>query len=156
LEERRKALRRENDREMQRLVERIAKKPATAVVQERQRRRAIRHSCKAIVTMEIQHAVGGSGAMKSHRHKIPVRVLDLSDGGAAIFSKHPMAHGEVFHMEIKTYDARSIEAKGQVRWSKEKASKGGYAVGVQFTYIDSPSQDRLKTFLSELDANLGM
>ncbi len=156
MEERRKTLRREADREMQRMVERFSKKPAAEAIRDRQLRRAIRHSCRAVVTMEIQHAVGGTGSIQSHRQPIPVRVLDLSKGGASIFSKHPMAHGEIFDIAIKTKDDRNIEAKAEVRWTKHKESKGGYAVGIAFTYVDTSSMEKLTAFLDDLDANLGM
>jgi c-di-GMP-binding flagellar brake protein YcgR len=156
VEERRKQVRRESDRELLHIVAETRKSGDAEAQSARQRRRAIRHTSKAVVDMSLRYEMGGGGAVEEHTQPVPARVLDLSEGGAALFLKHPIAHGEKFRLTIKTYDGSAIAAMAEVRWSQHKESKGGYLIGVQFTHLDPNNREHLLRYLRELDENLGM
>lgn len=152
VEERRTAVRRRADRELLEFVEKKTGQPARQLLRKRKLRHAVRHTCKAVLEVDVTHASGASEDTQTLRS----RVLDLSAGGAALFTKYDFQPGAEFRLHVKLYDGQRIEAQALVRWSKYKQAKEGYAIGVEFTKIDAPNQKRLDTFLAELDATLGM
>ncbi len=156
MEERRKIVRRRADRELYELVEQKTGLKPGQLVRQRKMRRAIRHTCKAVLQMPVAHAAGETQDWQTDRHDLKARVLDLSEGGAALFSKYELRPGHRLHIAIKLYDGQAIEAEVEVRWAKYKDQKEGWAVGLQFTDIDAKNQKRLDTFLAELDATLGL
>lgn len=156
MEERRILTRRAADREIKKKLKEAEGGGDEKSPKERQRRRAIRHSCKAVIEVDVQHAQGGSGEMRSHMQRLPARVLDLSEGGAAFFLQHPLAHGDKYKATIKTYEDARIVAMVEARWTQHKEQKGGYIVGVKFAHIDPDSRGRLVKYLRDLDANAGL
>lgn len=154
--ERRVAVRRKSDRELYELIERKTGVKPDQLVRERKLRRAIRHTCKATLEIDVRHSVGQTDDWETDRAKIKARVLDLSEGGASLFCKHDLRQGTPCRVAIKLYDGSEAEADAEVRWSSHKPQKDGYALGVQFTKIDDKNQRRLKKFLTNLDETLGM
>lgn len=156
MQERRNTVRRLADRELFELIEhKTGIKPAQ-MVRERKLRRAIRHTCRAVLDIEVKHSPGQTQAWESERHQIKARVLDLSDGGASLFCKHDLRQGTRVRVGVKLYDGSTIEADSEVRWTSFKEQKEGYAIGVQFVSIDDRNQRRLQRFLADLDSTLGM
>ena len=82
--------------------------------------------------------------------------MDLSEGGVFLFTKYELKPGARIKLGVKIYDGSTIEAQAEVRWSKFKDSKDGYATGAEFVDIDDKNQKKLRTFLSELESTLGM
>lgn len=156
VEERRTVVRRRADRELLEFVEKKTGQPARQVLRDRKLRHAVRHTCKAVMEVEVAHASGATEDRTTDTQILRSRVLDLSPGGAALFTKCDFQLGSEFRLGVKLYDGQTIEAQAIVRWSKYKQAKEGYAIGVEFTEIDAPNQKRLDTFLAELDATLGM
>lgn len=156
MQERRKVVRRRADRELYELVEQKTGLKPAQLVRQRKMRRAIRHTCKAVLQLSVAHAAGEFQDWQTDRHDLKARVLDLSEGGAALFSKHELRPGHRFRIGIKLYDGKAIEAEAEVRWAKYKDQKEGWAVGVEFTDMDAKNEKRLAAFLAELDATLGL
>lgn len=156
MKERRTLVRRRADRELHELIQQKTGLKPGQLVRERKLRRAIRHTCKAVLEIPIAHAAGEFQDWQTDTHELKVRVLDLSEGGAALFSKHELRPGSRFRMGIKLYDGNTIEAEAEVRWAKHKAQKEGWALGVQFVDLDAKNHSRLNSFLAELDATLGL
>ena len=156
MQERRSVVRRQADRELYELIEKKTGIRPEQLVRERKLRRAIRHTCRAVLEMDIKHSSGKTEAWETDRHQLKARVLDLSEGGASLFCKHDPGRGARVRVGVKLYDGMTIEAESEVRWTSYKESKAGYAVGVQFVSIDERNQRRLHKFLEELDASLGM
>ena len=75
MEERRLSVRRAADRDLIIRGQQLEKRDTPPSPVERQRRRAIRHSCKAVLDVEIKHSPGGTAPMKGHMQPIPARVL---------------------------------------------------------------------------------
>jgi c-di-GMP-binding flagellar brake protein YcgR len=156
MQERRSVVRRQADRELFELIEKKTGIKPAQLVRERKLRRAIRHTCRAVLDLEVKHSPGQTGVWESDRHQLKARVLDLSEGGASLFCKHDPGRGTRLRVGVKLYDGMSIEAESEVRWTTYKEQKEGYAVGVQFVSIDERNQRRLHKFLADLDATLGM
>ncbi len=156
MQERRSVVRRQADRELFDLIEQKTGVKPAQMVRERKLRRAIRHTCRAVIDIEVKHSPGQTLVWESDRHQIKARVLDLSEGGASLFCKHDLRQGTRARVGVKLYDGSIIEADSEVRWTSFKEQKQGYAIGVQFVSIDERNQRRLHNFLSEIDATLGM
>lgn len=156
MQERRSVVRRQADRELFELIEQKTGVKPQLMVRERKLRRAIRHTCRAVIDIEVRHSPGQTQAWESDRHQIKARVLDLSDGGASLFCKHDLRQGTRARIGVKLYDGTMIEADSEVRWTSFKEQKQGYAIGVQFVSIDDRNQKRLHRFLADLDSSLGM
>lgn len=156
MQERRTAVRRQADREVFDLIEQKTGIKPAQLVRERKLRRAIRHTCRAVLDVEVKHSAGQTQVWETDRHQLKARVLDLSDGGASLFCKHELRQGTRVRVGVKLYDGSTIEADSEVRWASFKEQKEGYAIGVQFVSIDDRNQRRLHRFLTEIDATLGM
>jgi len=156
VEERRSEVRRQADREVLDFIEKKTGQPANQLIRDRKLRHAVRHTCKATIEVGVAHASGASEEWTTDSQSLRSRVLDLSVGGAALFTKYEIQPGAHVRVGVKLYDGQTIDAQARVRWSKFKQAKDGYAVGVEFTDIDATNQKRLDTFLTELDATLGM
>jgi c-di-GMP-binding flagellar brake protein YcgR len=89
-------------------------------------------------------------------YKVPGRLLDLSPGGAALFTEQRFETGQDLQLAITLRDGSNINAKAVVRWVKMIPEKGGYASGVQFTQVSSKDQVRIAEFLTELDTTAGL
>jgi hypothetical protein len=152
VEERRTERRRQEDRDFAKLHG----KQVEHKQEKRSVRRAIRHSCKAVLTIEFRHQADGNGDWIEKREDVNARVLDLSEDGAAFFIKHPATASQVFPFRINVFDGSHIEGEAEIRWVRQKESAKGYTIGAQFSAIDSTNQDRVDTFLRELDSTLGM
>ncbi len=156
MEERRSIVRRQADRDLADLIEKKTGVTPSKLVRDRRLRQAIRHTCKAEIQIEVSHAPGDSQEWTTETQKLRGRVMDMSEGGVFLFTKYELKPGAQFKLGVKIYDGSTIEAHAEVRWSKFKEAKDGYATGAEFIDIDDRNQQRLRTFLSELDATLGM
>ncbi len=152
MEERRHNSRRQMDRGLLKLHG----KSLEPKQEKRKARRAIRHSCKVVLTIEFREKAEGSDDWVVSSKQIQGRVLDLSEEGAAFFIKHPATASQLFPFRINLFDGTHIEGEGEVRWVKQKESAKGYTIGVQFSQIDEINLERVFAFLRELDNTLGM
>lgn len=155
MEERRHMVRRQADREM---LDQMEQRSARSLGKElaRKRRHAIRHQCTASLEIELSSSAGQSGEWSVSRQCIEARVLDLSEEGAALFTKHTLAIGQSFGLKITLQNGAMIEAVADVRWSKHKERKNGYLSGIKFTHLAPEFHDHIKAFLAELDNTLGL
>lgn len=154
MDERRATLRRESDRE---LIEKLGLLKHHRDGQndtKRQRRRAIRHNCKARLSIDIVQKAGNSDTWSSYKDMIKGRVLDLSETGASLYTTIPLNVGQQSRLDIELHDGRLIQALTEVRWMKE--SKGGYATGLKFTRLSQDHENIIRQFLTELDQTLGL
>ncbi len=161
MEERRRLVRREADDqllrklgELQAAVEhggRSADKEAG-----HRRRRAIRHNCKVTIRMVVAYASGTSDDWSRSALRINGRVLDLSVGGASLFTKDPFETNQQIELLISLQGGASINAQGAVKWIKAMPEKHGCASGIQFTTVSSKDQRKITKFLKKLDASAGL
>lgn len=152
MEERRSTVRRQEDRELR---ERVKEKLDGETAQ-RRKRRAIRHNCRAVVELEVAHSAGSGDDWTTSKHKIPGRIIDLSEEGAAVFTQLPIAVNQRFRLNIKLYDGAVIETQSEARWTQHKEQKNGYLTGALFTHIDPANRKRIVAFLKELDETMGL
>ena len=155
MEERRHEIRRQSDQE---LIEHAAREAARSHGKEceRKRRHAIRHNCKASLEIELSSSAGESGDWNVSRQRIEARVLDLSEEGASIFTKHALAIGQTFGIKILLNNGATVEAVAETRWSKHKERKNGYLSGVKFTHLAPEYHQRITAFLADLEGTLGL
>ena len=104
--------------------------------------------------MMIGYAIGGADDWSTDSFKVKGRVLDLSVGGAALFTKQTFESGQNLQLTIKLRDRSEIRTNAGVRWVKPWPDKGGFIAGVQFVSPSSHDQQRIHKFLKELDAEL--
>lgn len=157
MQERRKHVRRQADREL--LRQRgpgSAPSDEEASQQRRQRRRIIRHNCKAAMDIQIAQGTGSGESLRVRRHTIPGRVLDLSSTGASLFTHHSVEVGDDFRLVLLVESGPRIEALAAVRWIKRVDDKNGYASGVEFTRVGSRDRQLLDEFLAHLDSTVGL
>jgi c-di-GMP-binding flagellar brake protein YcgR len=121
------------------------------------RRHVIRHNCSVDISMPVRYSSGNSDTWNVDRVKVSGRMLDLSHGGAALFTKDPYDPGQELYLAIRLHERTgAIEAHAVVRWVKVVPKKGGYAVGVQFAQVSSGDQKKIADFLADLDATVGL
>ena len=157
MEERRVTIRREADRQLQQQSSQASQLLAKDKGKQHKRsmRRAIRHTCKAILEIEFSYQSDNSDEWITSHQKIKGRVLDLSDDGAAFFIRHAATTNQHINFRIDLFDGANITGQGQVRWVKKQESAKGFSLGVQFSQMDEVNTSRVHSFLAELDATLG-
>lgn len=156
MEERRTSIRRVEDRDRLAALGKSTAELSEKKIEQRKMRRAIRHACKAELTIEISHQRGNSEEWVVERQKLPGRVLDLSEEGAAFFIRYPATTNQSFQFQINLAGGGFIQGQADVRWVKQKDSAKGFAIGSRFTRIDNANLKKVKVFLDELDATLGL
>ncbi len=158
MQERRKKVRRRADQELlyklKELQEKVDRRSGGEA--EKKRRRAIRHNCKVSIKMAIGHAAGFSDEWSVDAVKVEGRVLDLSAGGASLFTKQAFDTGQELRLTIKLRDGSKIATNATVRWVKAVPEKGAYASGVQFAEVPDKDRRKIDHFLQELDATAGL
>lgn len=152
-------MRRHADRELlaklKELQEQIDRRSEGGREANRKRRRAIRHNCKVVIELPIGHSAGG-GDWSVDSVKIDGRVLDLSAGGASLFTKQNFEPGQKLRLRIKLQQGADIMAHATVRWVKAVPEKHAYASGVQFEKVADDDERRIEAFLAELDRTAGL
>jgi hypothetical protein len=160
VEERRKIVRRSADRELRAQLERISRLPdqrGDAGKEERRKRRhAIRHTCQVKIEMLIGKAGGFSNDWLVDAVDIRGRLLDLSADGASLFTKQPLETGQELRLAVGLLDSLCIHTGATVRWVKALPDKDGYASGAQFNHLPKEDQQRLNSFLAELETTAGL
>ena len=155
--ERRKAMRRESDRDMIRQIQETRRKTEDTSQEVRHlRRRAVRHNCKVNIGLKAVYASGTGDTWNAEEFPLSGRVLDLSPEGCSIFSRDQMDIGQKPSLVIEMRKGGTIRAEGVIRWSKHVREHSGFASGVQFSNITSRDQQRITAFLQELDENIGL
>lgn len=160
MEERRRTIRRDADRSLwariQELELQVDRRSQTSE-DKHARRRAIRHNCTVLIHLNMQYASGGPvDTWQDASIKIKGRVLDLSAGGASLFTHEQLEIAQTLRMTIILNDNVQINVGGQVRWVKAIPEKKGYASGVQFQNATENDRVLIARFLNQLDATAGL
>jgi len=156
MEERRKTIRRESDRQLMEKITRLQKAGDGGKAERRKRRHAIRHTCNVTIEVLIGHAAGNSEEWSVDGLKIAGRLLDLSADGASLFTKHNLETGQELRLAIDLHGKSTINTMATVRWLKAIPEKGGYASGTQFGHVSDKDRKALTKFLEELDRTAGL
>ena len=99
---------------------------------------------------------GGSDTWSVDAFKIKGRILDLSKGGASIFTSDSLQTGQELLLTIILKDSTEIDVKAVVRWVKSVPEHHGYASGIQFAHVANKDATRIERFLEQLDATVGL
>jgi c-di-GMP-binding flagellar brake protein YcgR len=157
--ERRKSVRRQADRDLLQRLQTIqveAERRGAGRDAEHARRRAIRHNCAATISMRIGHASGYSDTWEVASVRVKGRILDLSLTGASLFMGQSFDVGQELQLAVKLRDGSEIFTHASVRWVKHVPEKHAYTSGVQFIHVADKDQAKIRKFLQELDATLGL
>ena len=157
MEERRKELRRQADRAIQKRMEELEIWRGDVPQSElRQRRRhAIRHNCTIQISLKVRHAPKGD-TWVSEDHPIKGKVLDLSVEGSAVFLTQPLDIGQRVSVLITMRSGSKVHARGVVRWARAVTKRQGYACGVQFEQLEFKDFQLIQVFLKELEETIGL
>lgn len=159
MEERRRLIRREADRHLLQRVRELESASRNCELSheaKRARRHAIRHSCAVAISVAMGYSSGYADTWTVESAKIPGRILDLSEGGASLFTKQRLETGQQLGLAIKLRGGAVINTKSIIRWVKDAPEKGGFALGVQFSGVSAKDQSLIAKFLAELDATMGL
>lgn len=115
----------------------------------RERRRAIRHRCKVYVGMTIQICLGENWSQDFL--EVKGRLLDLSTGGAKVFTKECFEKGLQLRLRILMPGQSEVPVEGRVCWNKPIPAKNGFATGVKFRQLADESACAIDAFLATLD-----
>ena len=156
--ERRVYIRRQSDRDLlAKLRELEGKSDSGGESARKERRRAIRHNCKVKIALMAGMAVGHSDSWSLAEFSIKGRILDLSNDGCSVFTKHQIDIGQRMRLVIQIMEGSdTIKSVGMVRWSKAVPEREGFAAGVQFLQLEPKAQSRILKFLEELDKTIGL
>lgn len=164
MEERRRGIRRQADREriarMQELESGLLAGQQRSVDSEREqrhlRRRAIRHECKVRIVLDVAHSTGNLDTWAQSRYHVKGRMLDLSVEGASVFTRDALTIGQAVGLEIAIQQGGAFQVRGHVRWCKSVDQRDGYASGIQFARIEPRDRQRIGAFLHHLDETIGL
>jgi hypothetical protein len=160
--DRRKAVRRQADREMMDQLDKLRRetdgKDGQDAVQQQfrqMRRRAIRHNCTVQIAVQVQSS-GYMDTWDVSEFRIKGRVLDLSEEGCSIFVQHAMETGQALSLFLSLRDKEKVPAAGIIRWTRAMPEKGGIALGVQFVNLEDKPRKSILAFLKEVDRTMGL
>lgn len=166
MQERRKVVRRQADRQLlQRLTDLEGMMERRGIGGGEQpkddsaghaRRHVIRHNCKVAIGVRVGVSSGYGDTWDMASVRVKGRILDLSTGGASLFTEQRFETGQELDLVIRLRDGEDIRAQSTVRWVKMVPQKGGYASGVQFTHMNDKDRRLVGKFLSELEQSAGL
>jgi hypothetical protein len=158
MEERRRVVRRQQDRDMiQRYRALLADQDESIGKEARRRRRhAIRHNCAVKVALEIGERRGLSDTWSPSEYAIKGRILDLSLEGCSLFTRDSIEMGQRMRLVIKLGGKHDVASRGTARWTKAIPARGGFATGIQFDPLDAKAQNQVLAFLKEMDETAGL
>lgn len=158
MEERRKSIRRQHDRELlaryQALLAQQGEEPGKEA--RKRRRWAIRHNCKVKVGLEMSQRRGLSDTWTPAEHAVKGRILDLSLEGCSLFTRGPIDIGQRLHLVLQLQEHETVDTRGVARWTKAIPAREGYATGVQFETLSAKAQNDVMRFLKEMDETAGL
>ena len=112
------------------------------------RRRAPRFAPARRVTVECTEGVMSVfGWGQTH---LSPSLLDLSSGGARVATNESLRPGSVVRLDLESAGLDSVEAFGEVRWSRPAAGTGKYQAGIEFFTPPSDHSEALKLLLELL------
>jgi len=161
VEDRRRAIRRQADRDLFDRVHYLE----SLVQQEdgpdreevrRKRRHAVRHNCQVSIKMLVGHSAGTSDLVNIDHVSVKGRLLDLSTDGALLFTKEPFGTGQELQLEMRLDKKRELQCGALVRWVKAVPEKDGFASGVRLVEVPARAQQQLDHFLEKLAQSLGL
>jgi hypothetical protein len=71
-------------------------------------------------------------------------LLDLSSGGVRLATHEPLRAGSVLRLELETDGMESVEAFGEVRWSRRGGNQ--YQSGIEFFALEGGREEEMRNF----------
>jgi hypothetical protein len=151
-------VRRQADRELFGLIERKTGLKPADFLGRRKRRRVIRHICQATFLLGPDQELARGATDEPMPGGLSCRVLDLHDDGAMVLADRELGVGRKYGFVIRLFDDNRdvIECIAEVRWTRWKEARKGYALGLQLLELSADGRTRLRDFLTRLDETLGL
>ncbi len=156
MEERRRLIRRTEDRQMRAEYQRLlAESPGDGSARKLVRR-AIRHHCTVQIALTGGMHHGRSDVWSPVQFAIKGRMLDLSSSGCSVFTRDSFEAGQEVGLNIVLDEEGGVSCRAATRWTKALPEKGGYATGFQFLGLAGDGLRKVEVFLKRMDATAGL
>ena len=118
----------------------------------RLRRRAIRRRSKVVLNRKGSGCEDRSDPRILVNHSTPARLIELSRGGAAVFTKAPLRMGESLALTLTLGKESPLRAVGEVIGGKKVEKHGGYLAQFKFLCPNPEHVETIDHFLVEIDS----
>ncbi len=118
----------------------------------RLRQRAIRRRSKVALPRNASGCEDESDPRINLDHSIPARLIELSRGGAIVFSKAPLCMGESLALTLTLGRGGPLRAVGEVIGRKKVKKHGGYLAKFNFLWPNPEHVETIEHFLVEIDS----
>ena len=145
-------MRRREDRELVDDVSKLKRNIRRQKDGKRQQRHAIRGQCKAI----LHEGCTDINEIEDSNESFSVRLLDLSDGGAAVFMDFEEEVGAQYCIELHMDEGQIIRTPAEVSWTRNIKKHDGFATGFQFNHMPPDEEKTLTSVLAYIQQTLGL
>lgn len=145
-QERAKVPRRRDDRDRLERIEGLEKEIKRGKDSRRKKRHAVRSLFTAVFFQDV-FSIDDTGSSKNSRH---ARILDLSEGGVALFLDEQFPVGSRHVVELRSDNHKPIRSPIHVAWTDYMDKHDGFATGFKFEDMAERHEQRLQSALSYL------
>ena len=117
----------------------------------RLRQRAIRRRSKVVLDRNGGGCEDQSDPRIDVNHSTPARLIELSRGGAAVFTRAPLCMGESLALTLTLGKGSPLRAVGEVIGGKKVKKHGGYLAQFNFSCPNPEHVEIIEHFLVEID-----
>ncbi len=156
MEERRKLIRRTEDRLLRAEYQRLLSESGREDGARKLVRRAIRHHCTVQIALTGGMQSSRSDVWSPVQFSIKGRMLDLSVSGCSIFTREAFEPGQQVGLNIVLDEEGGVSCRAMSRWTKSLPEKGGFATGFQFSGLVGDGLHKVELFLKRMDATAGL
>ncbi len=118
----------------------------------RLRQRAIRRRSRVVLDRNGGTCENQSNPRIHVNHSTPARLIELSRGGAIIFSKAPLCMGESLALTLTLGRGGPLRTVGEVIGRKKVKKHGGYLAKFNFLWPNPEHVETIEHFHVEIDS----
>lgn len=152
IENRSSTRRRKEDRQLLEELEQLRKAVENYQEGKRQQRYAVRRKCKALLHEGCQLVEDIDLDSTTEE----VKLLDLSEGGTALFIKRKLAKESRHVIELHLEGGHIVRSPAEVTWTRYVEKREGYATGFRFVQVPDDDEQHLMRALTEIRKSSGL
>ena len=130
----------------------IDTKPEEKSLYKKLRQRAIRRRSKVVLPRNARSCEDRPDPRVQVNRSTPARLIELSRGGATVFSKAPLCMGESLALTLTLGRGGPLRAVGEVIGRKKVKKHGGYLAKFNFLWLNPEQVETIEHFLVEIDS----
>lgn len=111
-------------------------------------RRSKRHAVRNLFTAIFFENIQNIDDVKNTANARHVRILDISETGAALYIEEQLTQGSRHVIEFHSDEGKTIRTPAIVSWTKFMDKHSGHSVGLQFVDIAERHERRLVSGLA--------